>query len=176
VLDANEVVGEGVFPHSQSRAGGPPRLHRLRVASRPLAYPLQQLNGVSGHSRHVRRKQDSSRRRTRTRGMVDLARRARASFNRVLSWCGGVGRVTWTVTKGDLPAGLALHQGGSLTGAPRLAGTYRFTATATDSQRRVASHPLSISVAPSLRLETQRVPAKTKTALTIVVLPTSVRR
>jgi len=67
--------------------------------------------------------------------------------------------VTWTVTTDDLPAGLALHQGGSLTGAPRLAGTYRFTATATDSQRRVASHPLSISVAPSLRLGRQRVPA-----------------
>jgi large repetitive protein len=80
-------------------------------------------------------------------------------FRMALSWCTGVGRVTWTVSTGELPAGLALHQGGSLTGAPRLSGTYRFTATATDSQGRTASYAVVISVAPSLRLRTQRVPA-----------------
>jgi len=84
---------------------------------------------------------------------------ARIPFRMALSWCGGVGRVTWTVSTGDLPAGLTLRQGGSLTGAPRPAGTYRFTATATDSQRRTASYALAISVAPSLRLRTQKVPA-----------------
>jgi hypothetical protein len=84
---------------------------------------------------------------------------ARVPFRMALSWCGGIGKVTWTVSTGDLPAGLTLRQGGSLTGAPRRAGTYRFTATATDIQRRAASHALAISVAPSLRLRTQRVPA-----------------
>ena len=84
---------------------------------------------------------------------------ARVPFRMALSWCGGVGKVTWTVSTGDLPAGLTLRQGGSITGAPRLAGTYRFTATATDIQRRAASYALAISVAPSLRLRAQRVPA-----------------
>jgi large repetitive protein len=83
----------------------------------------------------------------------------RVPFQAALSWCGGVGRLTWTVSTGDLPAGLTLRKEGSITGAPRLAGTYRFTATATDIQGRAASYALSISVAPSLRLRTQRVPA-----------------
>jgi hypothetical protein len=84
---------------------------------------------------------------------------ARVPFRMALSWCGGVGRARWTVSTGDLPAGLTLQQGGSLTGAPRVAGTYRFTATATDSQGRTASHAVVISVAPSLRLRVQHVPA-----------------
>ena len=84
---------------------------------------------------------------------------ARVPFRMALSWCGGVGRLTWTVSTGDLPAGLTLGPGGSIIGAPRRAGTYRFTATATDIQRRAANHALAISVAPSLRLPTQRVPA-----------------
>ena len=84
---------------------------------------------------------------------------ARVPFRMALSWCGGVGESTWTVSTGDLPAGLTLSRVGSLRGVPRLAGTYRFTATATDVQRRTASHALAISVAPSLRLRPQRVPA-----------------
>jgi hypothetical protein len=80
-------------------------------------------------------------------------------FRIVLSWCGGIGPLAWRVSAGELPRGLTLRPGESIAGAPRVAGTYDFTATATDIRGRAASYALTISVAPSLRLRTQQVPA-----------------
>jgi large repetitive protein len=91
----------------------------------------------------------------------DLPPRAETGvpFRIVLSWCGGIGPLAWRVSAGELPRGLTLRPGGSIAGAPRVAGTYDFTATATDIRGRAASYALTISVAPSLRLRTQQVPA-----------------
>jgi large repetitive protein len=80
-------------------------------------------------------------------------------FRIALSWCGGVGVLAWRVSAGELPRGLTLRPGGSIAGAPRVAGTYEFTATATDVQRHAASYAITVSVAPSLRFRTQQVPA-----------------
>ncbi|HET9898799.1 MAG TPA: putative Ig domain-containing protein [Streptosporangiaceae bacterium] len=50
---------------------------------------------------------------------------------------GGLGAVTWAVTKGTLPAGLQLNTAtGQLSGQPSKAGTFAFTVSATDSSRR----------------------------------------
>jgi Putative Ig domain/Galactose oxidase, central domain/Kelch motif len=46
---------------------------------------------------------------------------------------GGVGALTWTVSTGTLPAGLALSPGGLLTGTPTIAGVSQFTVQVTDS-------------------------------------------
>jgi large repetitive protein len=81
----------------------------------------------------------------------------RAPFRLRLSWCDGVGAITWS-TSGAVPVGLALRADGSLAGVPREAGTYRFTVTATDFRQRVARYPTTISVAPRLAIETTRVP------------------
>jgi hypothetical protein len=84
----------------------------------------------------------------------------RAPFRLSLSWCDGVGAVTWS-TSGAVPAGLALRPDGSLAGVPKEAGTYRFTVTATDFRQRVARYPATISVAATLRLANIRVPPAT---------------
>jgi hypothetical protein len=55
--------------------------------------------------------------------------------------------------------GLTLRPEGSIAGTPRVAGTYRFNATATDIQGRTARYAGTITVAPSLRLRAQNVPA-----------------
>jgi hypothetical protein len=84
---------------------------------------------------------------------------ARVRFRMTLSWCGGNGRLAWGLSAGDLPPGLKLRPEGSIAGVPRVAGAYRFNATATDVQGRAARYAGTISVAPSLRLRTQNVPA-----------------
>lgn len=75
------------------------------------------------------------------------------------SYCGGMGLLVWSVSAGELPAGVTLGVDGSVFGAPRAAGTYRFTATATDSQLRSVSATRALSVAARLVLRTQRLPA-----------------
>jgi hypothetical protein len=82
----------------------------------------------------------------------------RAPFRTTLTWCDGVGAVTWSAS-GALPPGVTLRTDGSVAGLPREAGRYRFTVTATDVRERVARYPATISVAPRLEVETTRVPA-----------------
>jgi large repetitive protein len=76
-----------------------------------------------------------------------------------LSYCGGLGVLVWSVTAGELPAGVTLAADGSLFGAPRVAGTYRFTATVTDSQLRSVSTTATLTVAARLLLPRQRLAA-----------------
>ena len=62
---------------------------------------------------------------------------------------GGLGAVTWAVTKGTLPAGLHLDGAtGQLSGRPSKAGTSAFTVSATDSSRprKVARAARSIRI------------------------------
>jgi hypothetical protein len=81
----------------------------------------------------------------------------RAPFRMSLSWCDGVGALTWS-TSGDLPTGLALRADGSVAGVPREAGTYRFVVTATDFRQRSTRYAAAITVAPRLRVDPTRVP------------------
>jgi hypothetical protein len=82
-------------------------------------------------------------------------------FRLALSTCGGVGELTWSHSSGALPAGLTLRAGGSIVGAPRVAGVYRFTVTATDKRGSVATYPGRITVAARLRVRTRRLPSAT---------------
>jgi hypothetical protein len=82
----------------------------------------------------------------------------RVPFRMTHSSCGGVGALTWTLAAGVLPAGLTLRADGSITGAPKVAGTYRFVVAATDIRGGVASRAAMISVAPSLRVQTSQLP------------------
>jgi hypothetical protein len=47
-LDADQVVGQRIFPHREPRARGLPGLDRLAVAARPLRDPGEQLSGGGG--------------------------------------------------------------------------------------------------------------------------------
>ena len=80
-------------------------------------------------------------------------------FQMNLSFCGGMGAVTWTMTAGALPAGVRLDADGTISGVPRRAGEYRISARATDALLRVATYVRTITVAPTLRVRTQRLPA-----------------
>jgi hypothetical protein len=78
-----------------------------------------------------------------------------------LSYCGGMGVLVWSVSAGDLPAGVTLGADGSIFGAPREAGSYRFTATATDALMRSVGYTRTLAVAARLLVQTRRLaPAK----------------
>jgi hypothetical protein len=82
-----------------------------------------------------------------------------AAFQMTLSSCGGMGVVAWALSAGELPAGLTLGAHGSIFGAPRAAGMYRFTAKATDTLMRSVSYAGTLTVAARLLLRTQRLRA-----------------
>ena len=79
-----------------------------------------------------------------------------AGFRMTLSSCGGMGVVVWALSAGELPAGMTLGAHGSIFGTPKAAGTYRFTAKATDTLMRSVSYAGTLSVAARLHLRTQR--------------------
>jgi Putative Ig domain len=80
-------------------------------------------------------------------------------FRMGLSSCAGVSALAWTRSAGVLPAGVQLRADGSIAGAPREPGTYRFTVEATDVRGRVGSYRGTIFVAPRLRLGMQKLAA-----------------
>ena len=71
------------------------------------------------------------------------------TFDALLAATGGTGTYTWSLTSGALPPGLTLADG-AISGTATTAGVYRFTATATDSEARVANYPATIVVAAKL--------------------------
>jgi hypothetical protein len=71
-----------------------------------------------------------------------------------LSATGGTGTFTWALAGGTLPTGVILGQDGTISGTPRLAGKYAFTAQVTDSEARTASVNLSVTVAGKISFKT----------------------
>lgn len=82
-----------------------------------------------------------------------------APFRMTLRARGGSGIFAWTLAAGQLPAGLRIAVDGSITGTPRAPGTYRFSARAKDTEARSLIWQTKASVAPRLRIRTQRLPA-----------------
>ena len=75
------------------------------------------------------------------------------TFDATLTATGGTGTYTWSLTSGALPPGLTVADG-AITGTATAAGVYRFTATVTDSEGRVASYPATVVVAAKLGIST----------------------
>ncbi len=63
-----------------------------------------------------------------------------------LTQAGGVGTVTYAVTVGALPAGMALSAAGVLSGTPTVTGTFPFTVTATDANGCTGTRALTLVV------------------------------
>jgi large repetitive protein len=80
-------------------------------------------------------------------------------FRMTLRARGGSGIFVWALVDGKLPAGLRLGVDGSIAGNPRSSGTYRFEARARDTEARSLSWKTTLSVAPRIRIRTQRLPA-----------------
>ena len=74
-------------------------------------------------------------------------------FDAILTATGGTGTFTWSLTSGELPAGLTLVDG-AISGTPTVAGVYAFTATATDTEGRVANYPGRLVIAQKLAVST----------------------
>jgi hypothetical protein len=77
-------------------------------------------------------------------------------FSTRLVATGGTGAFTWSLAGGALPPGIALAADGTLTGTPRLAGTFRFTAGVADTEGRTASYAGVLNVAQKLAISTLR--------------------
>ncbi|HEX4853076.1 putative Ig domain-containing protein [Arenimonas sp.] len=72
---------------------------------------------------------------------------AGAAYSEAITASGGVGAYGFAVTAGNLPAGLTLSGGGSLSGTATEVGTFNFTVTATDAFGQTGSRAYSFTVA-----------------------------
>jgi hypothetical protein len=88
---------------------------------------------------------------------VTLVAEVGAPFRTTLRAAGGTGVFRWTTLEGELPAGVSLGRSGSIAGTPLTAGTYHFTARASDTEKRSATWSGTLRVAPRLRIRTERV-------------------
>jgi large repetitive protein len=79
-------------------------------------------------------------------------------FRTALRARGGSGIFAWSLASGRLPEGLTLFSDGSIEGTPRSDGTYRFTASATDTDGRTVAWKVALAVAPRLHVRSQRLP------------------
>ncbi len=77
-------------------------------------------------------------------------------FEAMLTASGGNGTYTWTLAEGTLPPGLLFAEG-AISGTPRTAGVFRFTARATDAEGRVANYPATVVIAAKLAISTRLV-------------------
>ena len=83
-----------------------------------------------------------------------------AAYSTKLASAGGTGTITWSVSKGSLPAGLTLSGSGTISGTPTAAGTSSFTVSATDSSTppQTKTQALSITINPLLSITTTSLP------------------
>ena len=86
-----------------------------------------------------------------------------SAYSATLKSVGGTGTVTWSVSQGNLPAGLSLSGGGTISGSPTTAGTSNFTVSATDSGTppQTKTQALSITIIAPLSITTTSLPAGT---------------
>lgn len=68
------------------------------------------------------------------------------AYSQQVSASGGVGALSYSVTAGGLPSGLALTTGGLLSGTANTAGTFNFTVQAADSETPVATKTQNFTV------------------------------
>jgi hypothetical protein len=71
-----------------------------------------------------------------------------SAYNTTLTATGGSGTYTWSVSSGNLPAGLALSSAGVISGTPTAAGLNSFTVQVADSETapEMATQPLKLAV------------------------------
>lgn len=67
-------------------------------------------------------------------------------YSEALAAVGGSGGYTWSVTIGSLPSGLTLSGGGTLSGAPSIAGTSVFTVQVSSGDGQTATRQLSVDI------------------------------
>lgn len=82
-----------------------------------------------------------------------------STYSQTLTATGATGAVTWAISSGALPGGLALGAAtGAISGAPLTAGTFAFTASATDSLGQTGAQAYSMTVSGGLTIAPATVP------------------
>ena len=89
-----------------------------------------------------------------------LGGEAGATYTQGIAASGGSGVYdSWSITSGDLPAGLVLDPAsGIISGTSNMAGMYIFTVQVTDSKGNTANQVLSISISEGPRVSTLSLP------------------
>ena len=81
-------------------------------------------------------------------------------FEAALSASGGTGTFTWALASGALPTGVVFDATtGAISGIPEVAGQFPFSITATDTEGRVATLDVPLTVAAELAVKTLRLKA-----------------
>jgi hypothetical protein len=80
-----------------------------------------------------------------------------ANYNQTLVATGGVPPLSWTLSSGSLPPGLALDSGGAVRGAPKTAGSYSFSVQVADHLGATSTMPYVITVNGAITIETASV-------------------
>lgn len=75
------------------------------------------------------------------------AGQAGSAYNATVTVSGGTAPYTWSLTTGNLPAGLVLDSNGTISGTPTTAGTFNLTVTVTDKNGGTDTQALSLSIA-----------------------------
>jgi hypothetical protein len=82
------------------------------------------------------------------------------SYSAAPTVSGGAPPLVWSVTSGMLPAGLALNGStGAISGAPRVAGVFQLTVSASSGDGANASVDVALRIAARLVVGTRRLPA-----------------
>ena len=88
------------------------------------------------------------------------------AYNQILSASGGTAPLTWDLSSGALPPGIALNSAtGLLSGTPTVSGTTSFTVRLRDLYGAVATKPLSITVNQGVSISTAILPETTAGAV-----------
>ncbi len=87
-----------------------------------------------------------------------------SAYSQQLVTTGGTGAITYTVSSGNLPAGLSLSSSGAITGTPTSATSSTFTVSATDSVGSTITQTYTLGVdATSFRITQTSLPSATDT-------------
>jgi hypothetical protein len=88
-----------------------------------------------------------------------------AAYSQTLTASGAIGAVSWSVSSGELPAGLTLGAAtGQLSGTPATAGTSSFTILVTDSMNQNGARAYSMQVLGTLSITPAALPDGTVSA------------
>jgi Putative Ig domain/Bacterial Ig domain len=87
-----------------------------------------------------------------------LSGRVGTAYSQTVTAVGGVAPYRFSVTSGNLPAGVTLSSAGLLNGTPAASGPYTFTVTATDNASHTGSMTYTLTVSPQIAIVTTFLP------------------
>jgi hypothetical protein len=69
-----------------------------------------------------------------------------STYDQILQAVGGTAPYVWSITSGQLPAGLVLSANGAISGLPNSAGSFTFTTSVSDSSSPVQTQSAGLTI------------------------------